>query len=271
MSKAFVDTTILADALLKPGEIAAATKAALGRYTTTELPVYAIKEFKAGVLKNYIWFYNKLAIHKSLHKAVGALQGMSRTPKKYTTSTALEAFKAAAYLVRNLSSAEMVDKYGDSAKVDTVMCDRYRLALRKCIEMAWRRRRKITTQIVIPLSCYNEVPPYEEDGVLKYDPVECDPQQECCLATALKKRPDDLKKLKKIVDAQPSKLENQRRSQVLNDLVRNPKRPMTQKMCKDLGDAFFALFAPDDAIILTTNTSDHEPLAKVLGKNVERP
>lgn len=63
MSKAFVDTTILADALLKPGEVEQLTKTALLRYTTTELPVYAIKEFKAGVLKNYIWFYNKLALY----------------------------------------------------------------------------------------------------------------------------------------------------------------------------------------------------------------
>ena len=59
--------------------------------------------------------------------------------------------------------------------------------------------------------------------------------------------------------------------QVLSDLIRNPKRPMTQQMCRDLGDAFFALFAPDNAVILTTNRKDHEPLAHALGKKVESP
>jgi hypothetical protein len=246
MSKAFLDTTVVTDCLLKPGEIEVSTKTALAGYSTTELPVYAIKEFKAGPLKNYIWFHNKLVSTKSFQNAIGALQGMSLTPKRYTTATALEALRAAAYLTRNLSGADMVDKYGQPAKWDSFICDRFRLALRARIELAWRRRRKIASNVVIPLPCYAETAPFEENGLLQFKPIKCDPQPECSLAAALKSRPDLLRKLKSVVDAQPIKPENRRRSQALRELIRNPKRPMTEKMCRDLGDAFFAFFAPQE-------------------------
>jgi hypothetical protein len=271
MSKAFLDTTILADALLKPGETEVTTKAALRRYDTTELPVYAIKEFKAGPFNNFIWFYNKLALTNSFYDALKALHGMSLTPKRHTTATAIEALMASAHMTRTLTGDDMVDRYGEPAKLDRFLSDQFRLSLRTRIAFAWRRRRNVASQVVIPLSCYTEKAPFEEDGILKSGPLKCNPQPECCLATALKSRPNDLKKLKKIIDRQPDKPENRRRAQVLRDLFRTPKRLMTEEMCRALGDAFFALFAPDDAVILTTNVRDHEPLANALGKSVETP
>jgi hypothetical protein len=38
-----------------------------------------------------------------------------------------------------------------------------------------------------------------------------------------------------------------------------------------LGDAVFALLAPHDFVILTTNLKDHEPLASALGKTAQLP
>ncbi len=49
-SKAFVDTTILTNRLIKFREEKKEAKDALAKYEITELPVYAIKEFKAGPL-----------------------------------------------------------------------------------------------------------------------------------------------------------------------------------------------------------------------------
>src|SRR5437764_7115047 len=165
MSKAFIDTTVLTDALLKPGHLGSAARAALRRYDVTELPVYAIKEFKAGPLKNFIWFHNKLVLLKSYARSLEVLQRMSLSPKRYTTATALEALQGAAYASRNLTSSDLRAMYGDKAKLDSILCDRYRLAIRVAIEKAWRRRRSLTTDIVIPLSCYKEVSPYVENGV----------------------------------------------------------------------------------------------------------
>ncbi len=271
MSKAFVDTTVLTDALLKPGTVGDTAKAALRRCDVTELALYAIKEFKAGPLTNFVLFHNKLALTKSFVGALEILQRMSLSPKRYTVATALQALQGAAHESRNLTNAEMVQKYGEAAKMDAMLSDRYRLAIRARIEMAWKRRRNITSHIVIPLSCYQEVAPFEENGVLKLDPTKCDVQTECCLASTLKGRPDDLQKLKQVIDSQPAKPENERRGRVLRELFRTPKRPMTEKMCRDLGDAFFVLFAPLDAVILTTNIRDHEPLARAIGKRVAKP
>jgi hypothetical protein len=271
MSKAFLDTTIVADVLLKPGPTEASTKAALAGYRITELPVYAIKEFKAGPLKNYIWFHNKLVSTKSFQDSITGLQRMSLTPKRYTTATALDALRAAAYVTRNLTGAAMVDRYGQPAIWDRFLCDRYRLALRTLIESAWRRRRRIALNVVIPIPCYSETAPFEENGLLKVESLRCNPQPECSLAVALKARTDLLRRLKRAVDAQPINSENRRRSKALRELIRNPKRPMTEEMCRDLGDAFFAFFAPEDSVILTTNLRDHEPLARAVGKIAARP
>lgn len=60
MSKAFVDTTIIANLLLKPGAPQDEAKAALARYSETILPVFAIKEFRGGAFRYYIWAHNKL-------------------------------------------------------------------------------------------------------------------------------------------------------------------------------------------------------------------
>jgi hypothetical protein len=46
---------------------------------------------------------------------------------------------------------------------------------------------------------------------------------------------------------------------------------MDTKDCRKLGDAFFALCAPQDAVILTTNLKDHAPLANAMGKGAKAP
>ncbi len=271
MSKAFIDTTILTDALLKPGPLGKAARASLRQYSETELPVYAIKEFKAGPLTNFVWFHNKLVLTQSFSRALEVLQRMSLSPKRYTVATALEALQGAASVNASLTSGELVSKYGEKAKLDSILCDRYRFTIRVAIEKAWRRRRSLTTRVVVPLSCYREVAPFEEDGVLKLEPTRCAVQTECCLAPEMKQHPDELRRLKAAIDAQPLKPENQRRAQALRAMYRTPKRPVSDAMCRNLGDAFFAFFAPPNAVILTTNVRDHAPLAGALGKTVDEP
>src|SRR5208337_350174 len=96
MSKAFIDTTVLTDALIKTGEVRKSAIEAIRKFSVTELPVFAIKEFKAGPLKNFAWMHNKLVTVASFERALDALHRMSRTPRRYTTSTAIEALREAA-------------------------------------------------------------------------------------------------------------------------------------------------------------------------------
>src|SRR3569623_34834 len=270
MSTAFLDTTILTDILLKPGPRATAAKNALYNFQYSALPVYAIKEFKAGPLKNFVWMHNKLVTEGSFYKALGALRRMAMTPRKHTTATALESLEQAASSIAKMTAKQLTEKYGEDATHDEMVCDEYRLAIKASVMKAWKRRRKITSEVVLPLPCYREVAPYENRGLLELDPNKCD-VEECCMATELKRDPEALTKLKEVVSMQPEKRENQRRYKVLKELARKPKALMTEKHCRDLGDAYFAFFCPSDMTILTTNARDHGPLAASLGKKVSEP
>jgi len=270
MSKAYIDTTILTNVLLKrrsPAGVKA--EAALKTDSVTQLPEYAVKEFKKGPLSVFAWVHNKLVSTRSVADTVAAIQRVSPTPQRYRVSTALEALSEAMRATGAQTPKELLERYGEAAKSDRVNCDEYRLALKALIYRAWTRHRRVASAVVQPLSCYTMVKPFEELGLLRLYPKKCQPEHECCLGASMRADPAALKALKTTVDKQPSKAENARRSGALASLLAN--KPMTEKMCDDLGDAVLVFFAPSDSVILTTNTRDFEPLAGALGKAVERP
>ena len=266
MATAFVDTTVLVDVLLNKSRTAAA---ALQRFSETQLPQYAIKEFKAGALYNWVWFHNNLVRLKSFHKALTALQKMSRTPKRYTTATALQALAGAAQQSGFQTLKQLELKYGEKARQDAVLCDMYRFFVYKRILTAWKNRRQVTSKVVDPLSCYKETAPYEENGLLVLEDTKC--FADCSLRPLLTAKINDLEKLKRSIAKNATRPEDQHRSKALHDLIRKRKAAMSEKMCRNLGDAIFAFFAPQTSTILTTNVRDHLPLAAALGKQVQSP
>jgi hypothetical protein len=270
MNKALIDTTVLTDALLNVGEARAVALKALSVYDQTLLPVYALKEVKAGPLKNFAWMHNKLVITESYEGSIDALQRMSRTPRHYTTSTALQALREASRSIGRQTSNDLVKKYGESASIDKILCDEFRLAIKFTIMSAWKRRRKITTDVMTPLACYREVAPYEKRGLLELEPKGCVTESECSLAAALKSSPEELRKMRDAI-ADSDKPENTRRAKVLRQLYRKPGLPLKDKECKNLGDAVFAFLAPSDAVILSTNIRDHALLANAIGKRAVTP
>ena len=271
MNKAYVETTVLADALLKPGPRAVAAKVAIGGFAHSLLPVYAIKELKAGPLHHYVWFHGKLVQTKSWQKSLEQLRRMAGTPKVRWASTAVEALEATAHLRRNVTLAQQVAKYGLLATEDCVICDSYRLTLGNIIRTAWKRRRRMTTEVVGELSCYSEGDVVEERDLFELGEVKCCPIDECVLAGELRRNLDSLKALRSTIEKQPAKAENVKRLQVLRDFIRVPKQKLSPKQCIILGDAIFAFFCPSDATVLTTNTTDISPLAAALGKKTIAP
>lgn len=265
MNKALVDTTVLTDILLNSGEAKASALKALNCYSETFLPVYAIKEFKAGPLKNFAWMHNKLVITRSYEKSIDALQRMSRTPRRYTTSTALQALREASGSIGKQTPIDLIKKYGETASIDKILCDEFRLALKFAILSAWKKRRKIATDVTNPLPCYREVAPYEKRGLIELEPKRCISKNECSMSKPLKSRPEELRKMRDaIIDS--DKTENKRRAKILRQLYRKPSAPLQDKECRNLGDAIFVFLAPPDAVILTTNIRDHRPLAEAIGK-----
>ncbi len=270
--RAFLDTTILTDALLKREEGARA-RAAIRSYTDGSLlPVYAIKEFKAGPLSNYKYFYNKLVMTKSAGVTIKALQALSRTPSRYLTSTSLEALAQSYQAVTRISPAELARRYPGGGSADAALTDLLRLETKRLILSAWNRRRSVASETVCPLPCYTEEKPYEDRrGLLKLDPKGCKNDVECGLSVALKADLGVIERLHQAVKRLPESPEIIRRRKALREIERKPRSPLGEGVCKALGDAVFAILAPPGSVILTTNLKDHAPLAAALGKSAEAP
>lgn len=260
--KAFVDTTILAEVLLKVGDSHEAAKRALGRYSKTLLPVYAIKEWKRGQFAKYVYIHNLLTITRSFSTTHGRLSKLFMRPR--ALSTAHEAMAAA-----TLSLALPVSFAASDP--DTELADRFRLAFKTLIYESWEERRSVASATVLDLECYREAGPRERaNGELDISPRDCDGNRECCLATILRAKKDILLKLRDSVPLS-GRQEDKNRKEVLRHLAVHTNRRFEREDCQKLGDAYFAIFAPDDADILTTNLKDHLPLATAIGKRAVAP
>ncbi len=272
MTKAFVETTILADALVKNKARSTAAKSAIKVFTESLLPVYAIKEFKTGVLRRAIWIHAKLFTTGSWSSTYDSMSRMLGTLNFRYTSTALEILSTAAeQVVGKMTLSGLVKKYGPNAREDTVLRDRYRFALGSIIRLAWKNRRKLTTAVVDDIPCYPEDDIVEDRGVFEIGETKCQVADECALAKRLRADLPTLEKLLKTVEAQPSKPENKKRAQALKDIIRFPRGKISPAQCVQLGDAIFAFFCPLDAIILSTNIKDLRPLAECIGKKAQTP
>ena len=152
------------------------------------------------------------------------------------------------------------------------LADRLRLTLASLIVRSWLKRRRVATKTIQDLECYTEAQPkVGRDGYFDLKPQKCQQDRECCLADALKTRPDLLRALRNAIPESSKREEDRNRRKVLKQLVNTPTLRLTEEKCRWLGDAVFAFFCPDDAIVLTTNVKDHKPLAEAIGKAVDRP
>jgi hypothetical protein len=188
MSKAYVETTVLTDVLLKPGTAKQSlARSALSRYEETLLPVYSIKEWKKGPLDHYAWLHDKFVQTKSLAATVQAINSIHPYFNPRRRSTAMEAFAAATRL-----DIEEPDGRSQNVSRDEENADRYRLVLAKLILSSWRRRRKIAHKTIQELDCYTEAAPKIErrTGFFDLSPKLCNTDEPCCLEEQLKARPD---------------------------------------------------------------------------------
>lgn len=261
---AFVDTTMLVESLLKTAERRKNAKGKIRSYKKSLLPHYAIKEFKGGALRHYIWFHNKLSETGSFTRTIHAIQRNFMKP--YLMGTALEALQAGTEL---LVGSELSHAH-TKAQTDSAMADSLRLSTRRLIETGWRNRRKITSDMFDPLPCFAETAPtYNEHTRLIEDSRRsCDLDEKCCLAGAIRAVPGQLQALLLAMEGQASRESNRRRA-ALHLLKNTPKRDFDNTNCLALGDAYFALRCPPGYNILTTNVKDHRPLAEALGKQVD--
>ncbi len=156
--KAYLDTTILAHILLDQFGMGPRASASLARFVESELPVYAIKEFKAGPLLYYCWAHNALKQSRSFSQFAERLQNLQANPyQKRRASTALQAIKnASSFISSHKTMGSLSDKYGTFADPMEGMADEIRLEIRGMMEQAWSNRRKVATRVIQELACYRE-------------------------------------------------------------------------------------------------------------------
>ena len=271
-SKAYLDTTVVANALLRSDQIGQRSVEAIRRFDVAEMPEYAIKEFKAGPLSGWIWCHNKFNETRSLADTIAAINSISATPRRNFSASARQAFEQPTK-TDQASFAQVLD-LGQHAEpiLDKALADRYRLYLRRRITQAWQRRRSIATKVSMPLLCFIEGElETDSGGGLHFERYSCPRDSDCSVFAELCKRGDAVGRILAALENQGDKPENQKRYQALRHIVRTPKRGFSDNKCRDLGDAVFAIMAPPDSIILTTNIKDHGPLASALGKVALEP
>lgn len=270
MRKAYVETTILTNALLKPASVKQAdANAALKRYDETLLPVYSIKEWKAGPLDHYAYVHDKLVQTRSLAYTFAAINSLNPYTEGRRKSTSAEAFEAAMMLDKAQPNLDRSDTPRDEE-----MADRYRLALASLIIRSWRKRRRLTTRTIQDLECYTEAEPkIGKNGFFDLSPKECARDRSCCLWGELRMDTNRnlLRALRDAIPEASTRYEDKNRRKVLKQLINTPKIPLDREQCRWLGDAVFAFFCPQDAVILTTNVGDCQRLAKAIGKKAEKP
>lgn len=267
----FVDTTVLTDALLKEGERKEQAEQALAAFDKSELPVYAIKEFKTGPLQHYVYLYNKLSKTGSFWKT---LEALSKLPHPYHTrkqSTALEALSAVWKEIGEENLSQITEEASGDPGRDSYVADRVRLGTKRRILKAWRKRRDLTSDVVRELPCYTESEPRERRDELYLDDKKCNPNPECCMADNFRKNDAAVSSLMQAIENLPKNKENGRRYRVLEALLENANTRIKNKECRHLGDAVFAFYCPSESTILTTNVKDHRALAEALGKGAIRP
>lgn len=272
MTTSFVETTVLTDYLLKCDGSEISARNAFSRYSENVVPEFAWKEFKRGPLANFVWAYNKLNETNDMSKTLEALQRLSRTPQRYLTSTAIQAMHTGfARLFQSHSTiANLQQQYGPTANMNSVITDALKLELKRQILSAWEQRKTLFGGPYHKLSCYSNSDITLTDKRIELHPRDCR-KGDCCLKPPLANRKKDIAAMRASLDPNDTRKEITERRRVLRDIEKHAHTQMNQKDCRRFGDAYFVLYCPPDAVILTTNTRDIEPMAATLGIATDRP
>jgi hypothetical protein len=232
------------------------------------LPKYALKEFKAGPLRGYTWFHNKVISSDTWADAVRAIPTVMR--QKNLAATALGALADFESSISNQLLTELAARHPNDT-LESIKRKEARAFLRKKVLLAWRMARKAPYQPVEVLPCFAEAAPHlNSDGTLENKPMTCT-LGDCCLVEALSKVKPVATALRDVCHTLRAKKEMGKRKKVLDKIIRSASVKLTENECRALGDAVFSLQCPAGAVILTTNIDDHEPLAKSVGKQVRDP
>lgn len=269
--RAYVDTTIVTDALLKWQTVQAEAIAALKRFDETLLPEYAIREFQAGPLQNYVYTHNCFVGASSLDEVRDKVDALAPTPQRNKFRTAVAALQGT-----RIAAVREYERIIGTRQLNWHDGERFRLNFIRShiankIFDAVRDLQTVCTRRTDTLSCLEPVQLEEDCGKLRASGgrMDCAKKATCGLTTLLRGQEKALRKVlaatvQQNLDA--PKPELQRRIAAISSILEGSG--VERARCRGLGDAVFAVLAPEGTTILTTNVNDHRPLAECLGKSV---
>lgn len=269
MRTAILDTTILTDLLLKHATRGQVIRECLSGFDEVLIPGYAVKELVAGPLTYFTWLHNRVATTQSLQEVFDWIHRVSRTPRRYATSTVIEALREAASHAEEIPTAGLVGRYGNAASLDLVVRDQLRLSLRGTIRGAWARLRGYAKSIVDAPSCYRAGELTEEGDLLMIDGTRC--AGDGCRLWPIVEPRASLADLRAAVTGTQTSRERERRLTVLKRLETDPQTPVDEQECRALGDVMIALSGPAEAAVVTSNERDFVPLCRALDKELVNP
>jgi hypothetical protein len=162
---AYLETTILADALLKPGtKLQSDATEALNRFSTRELPHYALKEFK-GVLQYLVWLHNCFVTEKTLSGALARIHRVMRR-QHGRAATGLELIATQVALLSKSVNPSTAAALGLRFDPDTLYGMEIRVALKTLIFKSWVKR-TLNSKLANSLSCVdNSGPSIDKSGLI---------------------------------------------------------------------------------------------------------
>lgn len=272
MTTSLADATIVTDALLKSGSRAAKAQAALAQSDVLD---YALKEVRHGPFGNFVYAHNLLAETRSMAKTRERVAALSL--QQYKKRTAQEALDQAANDLEGQTLSAYLSVLGTAttmlgmaASADAVLADHHRRYLSRVIHRAERELHSLRKRAIDPLACFVMHPlKVERDGQIDDGVRKC--VSTCSLVAQLGPMTSAVATLAGVVAQQPQKRENVKRLDALKFVAAPPGTVSSADPCRALGDAVYALRCPAGGTIITTNVTDHAPLAAALGKNVKLP
>ncbi|MDX8464212.1 hypothetical protein RFM26_00700 [Mesorhizobium sp. VK23B] len=265
--KAVLDTSVFADLSLKSDDKNAAAKRAIAKYTDILLFEYMLKEFKQGPLTNFVWLYEKFRETQSHLQTLDKLHRMSRTPRNYRTSTAIEAYKEAYKLLDRVGMGPILAASAQGDSQDKALADFLGVEIKRIALNAWNKRGSVGT-VTNHLPCYELKDIPAQNGSIDLRPTACSRGARCCVHLEMTANKVRLRQIQEGLKSAPEKRETSKRRVVVKKMINRPNDPLDKEECRQIGDAYFVFAAPAGSAVLTTNVKDMEPLGRACAVEV---
>lgn len=266
MTGSFLDTTVLVD-LAEECNRSPAIKAFIATNQPAEVPYYALRELLTGRVRVLCDAHNKLNASDTLAECLLAFSSMPPIAGRKKDG-AIHA------LAKALEGAFSTNPNGNRSELKRELLQSLSIAAVRL----WRNANRAKgCSLVQSLACFNAGDLSRgESGEIRgpSQSFNCIRSERCAAAGYIYDNAALLSKLiqslhpDNLDETAAGKNENKQRRKALKELKASGGDRFDKRLCRALGDAYFAAMCPAGSKVLTTNAVDHEILCAAVGKKV---